>query len=282
MPRDPSANQKLSKDVVKRHGLSVSNIRLPWLIFTLIIFSGLLTLGFWQIDRAIEKEQRLARINQLSQQKALSLGQVLALNKQRNQQSNLLTTDRNSIDKEYFNDFPISVSAEFDPRHVFLLDNQVNQGKTGYRVLQLATVDNYALLINLGWVVGSVQRNILPEIVSLTGKHQFNANMRFPEMGVMLMEQDFTQATWPLRVQQIELDKFSQLIGQKLLPFVAYLDKNEQIGFVKNWQPIVMPPEKHRGYAFQWFSLATAWILLMLWAAFRSKAEPKKHNNSQG
>ena len=67
MTRDPSANQKLSKDVAKRHRLSVSNIRLPWLIFTLIIFSGLLTLGFWQIDRAIEKEQRLARINQLSQ-----------------------------------------------------------------------------------------------------------------------------------------------------------------------------------------------------------------------
>ena len=79
----------------------------------------------------------------------------------------------------------------------------------------------------------------------------------------------FAEPTWPLRVQQIELDKFSQLISKKLLPFVVYLDKNDPVGFKKNWQPIVMPPEKHRAYAFQWFSLAVAWLSLMVWAAIK-------------
>jgi cytochrome oxidase assembly protein ShyY1 len=53
------------------------------------------------------------------------------------------------------------------------------------------------------------------------------------------------------------------------LPFVVYLDKTESVGYEKNWQPIVMPPEKHRAYAFQWFSLALAWILLMIWASIK-------------
>ena len=78
------------------------------------------------------------------------------------------------------------------------------------------------------------------------------------------MEQDFTQITWPLRVQQIELEKFSKLIGIQLLPFVIYLDTNEALGYEKNWQPIVMPPEKHRAYAFQWLALSIAWLILMI------------------
>ena len=81
--------------------------------------------------------------------------------------------------------------------------------------------------------------------------------------------------SWPLRVQQIELDKFSLIINRTLLPFVVYVDKNAAIGFEKNWQPIVMPPEKHRAYAFQWFSLAIAWMLLMLWAKFGGKLKRK-------
>jgi cytochrome oxidase assembly protein ShyY1 len=287
VPHGQLSNENSSKTTPKRHRFSVSKIRLPWLIFTLIIFSGLLTLGFWQIERATEKEQRQARIAQLKQQKALSLRQVLSLSEQRNNQSGLSQAMLSqtmlsqtelsqsalyNIDKDYFNDFPLELSGEFNSEQVFLLDNQVHKGKLGYRVLQVASINSYAALVNLGWVAGSINRSILPEVTPLAGRHNFRANMRFVETGIMLMAQDFKGKAWPLRVQQIELDKFSQLINQKLLPFVAYLDKNEQIGFVKNWNPIVMPPEKHRGYAFQWFSLAIAWLSLMLWAAFRAPA----------
>jgi cytochrome oxidase assembly protein ShyY1 len=287
VPHGRLSNENSSKTTPKRHLFSVSKIRLPWLIFTLIIFSGLLTLGFWQIERATEKEQRQARIAQLKQQKALSLRQVLSLSEQRNNQSGLSQAVLSqtmlsqtelsqsalyNIDKDYFNDFPLELSGEFNSEQVFLLDNQVHKGKLGYRVLQVASINSYAVLVNLGWVAGSVNRSILPEVTPLTGRHNFRANMRFVETGIMLMAQDFKGKAWPLRVQQIELDKFSQLINQKLLPFVAYLDKNEQIGFVKNWNPSVMPPEKHRGYEFQWFSLAIACLSLMLWAAFRAPA----------
>ena len=269
MPSGDESNKRLFQTTPDQPRLSVSNIRLPWLIFTLIIFAGLMSLGFWQIERAIEKEQRQARIIQLQQQKALSLSQVLSLSEQRNTQLPALQASSKAIDKAYFNDFPLELTGEFNATQVFLLDNQVHQGKLGYRVLQVAKVNQYTVLVNLGWVAGSVKRNILPDITPLQGKHSFRATMRFVEPGIMLMPQTFNNVQWPLRVQQIELDQFSQLIGQKLQPFVVYTDKNEQIGFVKNWHPIVMPPEKHRGYAFQWFSLAIAWLMLMLWAAYR-------------
>jgi cytochrome oxidase assembly protein ShyY1 len=43
-----------------------------------------------------------------------------------------------------------------------------------------------------------------------------------------------------------------------------------------------MPPEKHRAYAFQWFCLAIAWVMLMIWAKFsaRKSSENNQNNNS--
>ncbi|OUR60722.1 hypothetical protein A9Q74_12190 [Colwellia sp. 39_35_sub15_T18] len=236
-----------------------------WLVATVLVFSALVKLGFWQGARALEKEQRLLNIEKLTTQKAISLAQVVAL------------ANKNNVYAD-INDFPVFIAGEFDKNQVFLLDNQVSKGRLGYRAYQVAVTGNYAVLVSLGWVQGSISRQELPEVAALDGQHQFNGNVRLIEVGILLQEQEFAQVQWPLRVQQIELDKFSALIGHQLLPFVVYLDKNELLGFEKNWQPIVMPPEKHRAYAFQWFSLALAWLLLMLWAKFGANVNNDKNN----
>ncbi len=258
----PSSNNTTAQ----RIKISLSNISLPWLIFTLIIFSGLIKLGLWQNSRAVEKEQRLDRMVELQQQNAVSLTEVLAL-----------AVDNKQVD--YINDFPVSIEGEFLPEYVFLLDNQTNKYSLGYRVYQVIKSANYAVLVNLGWVQGSINRQELPNITALTGQAKFQGNIRFIEKGIVLMEQKLNKNQWPLRVQQIELEKFSTLIGVQLLPFVVYLDKNEQLGFEKNWQPIVMPPEKHRAYAFQWFSLAIAWLSLMIWASYRFSKDDDVNND---
>jgi cytochrome oxidase assembly protein ShyY1 len=227
-----------------------SNIRLPWLIFTLLVFSGLVKLGLWQSDRALQKEQRIKTIAHLTKTQALSLPQVLS-------------------EQGEINDLPIMMMGEFEDEIIFLLDNQTNKGQLGYRVYQVFNAENKAVLVNLGWVLGSINRQELPSVQAIRGQYQLSGHVRKIEQGIMLMEQHLVKNQWPLRVQQIELDKFSTLISRQLLPFVVYLDKTESVGYEKNWQPIVMPPEKHRAYAFQWFSLAIAWLLLMSWASIK-------------
>lgn len=245
---------------------ALSNIRLPWLIFTLLVFASLVKLGLWQIDRALEKEERLLNIERLSQTSAMSLHEIepFPLNE--------------------INDFPITLTGSFDNEALFFLDNQTNSGRLGYRVYQILNVHNKSVLVNLGWVIGSISRNELPNIKVITGTHELNGHIRLIDKGILLMEQEFNQITWPLRVQQIELDKFSILTNKQLLPFVVYVNENEDLGYKKNWRPIVMPPEKHRAYAFQWFSLAIAWLLLMLWASIKfnsAKANEQKHNSNK-
>jgi len=231
-------------------------INFLWLVATVLVFVGLVKLGFWQSDRALEKEQRLSRIETLNSQTPISLQKLISIDS-----------------KENINDFPVLIDGEFNQKFVFLLDNQVNKSGLGYRVLQVVETEQFAVLVNLGWVLGSIDRQELPDVTALKGKHQFKGHVRLIESGIMLMEQNFENAQWPLRIQAIELDKFSPLINRKLLPFVIYVDKNETMGYEKNWQAIVMPPEKHRAYAFQWFSLSIAWLILMIWFAFFSNGK---------
>jgi cytochrome oxidase assembly protein ShyY1 len=43
------------------------------------------------------------------------------------------------------------------------------------------------------------------------------------------------------------------------------LEKNQNQGFKREWSPIIMPPEKHTGYAVQWFSMTFVLILIFIY-----------------
>ncbi|MBL4910633.1 MAG: SURF1 family protein [Alteromonadaceae bacterium] len=252
-----------------------SNIKLPWLLFTLLVFIALVKLGFWQLDRAQQKIQRLERIEKLKHQQALSITQVInlaqnAYKNKSNTKADLTNQVMTKAQAETINDLPVKITAKFDDKHIFLLDNQVENNALGYRVFQVAHSQSHYFLVNLGWVIGSINRQLLPQFTPVSGLQTFTGHIRKMERGVVLQEQIFDKISWPLRLQQIEPNKLSPLIGEKLLPFVVYLDKNEEIGFIKNWHPVVMPPAKHQAYAFQWFSLALAWLILMIWITLKS------------
>ena len=42
------------------------------------------------------------------------------------------------------------------------------------------------------------------------------------------------------------------------------MDENEQTGFIRNWKPVVLLPEKSTSYAVQWFSLALALLVIYI------------------
>ncbi len=232
----------------------IKSWRWPWVIFTLLVFVALIKLGLWQSSRAEQKQQRLTHIEALLSSEAINLNKLMTMGKQ-------------------INDLPVQMQGEFNNQQKFLLDNQTNQGQLGYRVLQVFndTRSKQAVLVNLGWLQGSINRNELPDLKDFPGQVTVKGNVRIIERGIVLSEQTLTDEHWPLRIQQIEIEKISQVINKQLLPFVVFLDKKESLGYKKNWQPVVMSPEKHQGYAVQWFSLAIAWLSLMVWAGYKSR-----------
>jgi surfeit locus 1 family protein len=252
-----------------------------WISFTLLVFAFLVKLSLWQHSRGLEKQQRLTRITQLNQQSPLTLEQIVSLSK-----VDVVDPVTHTKKQENINDYPVTILGNFDNEKVFLLDNQVEKGSLGYRVYQIVQSEKHSVLVNLGWIQGSINRQEMPKFTPITGTHHFTGHIRLIEAGIMLMEQNLNDATWPLRIQQIEIDKFSLLVNKPLLPFVVYVDESDMLGFKKNWHAIVMPPEKHQAYAVQWAGLALAWLALMIWFNLfergnKSKVRNNKNNNNK-
>ena len=52
-------------------------------------------------------------------------------------------------------------------------------------------------------------------------------------------------------------------------PNIILLDAQEPDGFVRDWQPPGLPPERHSAYALTWFALALTLLVLYVRLALR-------------
>ena len=63
-----------------------------------------------------------------------------------------------------------------------------------------------------------------------------------------------------------------EALGVDLLPFVVELDRSESHGFAREWRPHRgIGPERHRGYAFQWFALAATLLAIYTFVNLRRR-----------
>jgi len=54
-----------------------------------------------------------------------------------------------------------------------------------------------------------------------------------------------------------------------VIPGVLLLDAAEPDGYLRDWRASDFGPERHLGYAFQWFALAVTLVILYLAWSFR-------------
>jgi len=227
------------------------------MLLTVLAITILVKLGFWQLDRANEKERFFADYAQRSQQR-ISLNQL---------QSPTETIPRFA---------QVDVTGQFISRYL-LLDNQMHQGQAGYHVIGLFEVNlvdtsRQYVMVNLGWVPWGPSRAQRPQLelpqdpITLTGYFYLPEITNVWGAGKHIIEDD----QHPIRVQQLQADEISAAVQLPIQPYVVLLSESADFGWSREWQPQVMTPAKHRAYAFQWFSLALA-CLLVFWFASRSK-----------
>lgn len=163
---------------------------------------------------------------------------------------------------------PAKGVGHYDNNHQFLLDNQVRKGRPGFFVLTpfLLKSQNKAVLVNRGWVPLGKHRSDLPDInventeITLTGRINL-----FPGVGLKLAGAEIPSAGWPALVQVVDANALAKKLGYPLYGFQIELDKAAANGFVREWQePMAMTPEKHVGYAVQWFLLAITLTVLFI------------------
>ncbi len=230
-------------------------------VLTLIVVAVCLRLGMWQLSRAADKDARFAQIAQYEKMGTLSINELLQFQAEQ---------DPTGVS--------IRLSGQVVTPAAWLLDNRTWQGQPGYDVVLAIKPVGYdkAALVNMGWVKGDyANRDRLPQIDMPQGEITINA---FVKSGILdayvLSDEPETGDSWPRRVQQIDLEQFARQSQIPLYDFILYAQGENNFGFTPHYQPVVMPAEKHRAYAVQWFLLALAAVVIFLFAARQKPSTP--------
>lgn len=220
-----------------------------WLLL-LVGLAFFLNLARWQLHRADEKEQLLASFA------AAATGATV----------DLATLPPDLPAESYPH---VSVRGRFLPERSYLLDEQVREGRVGRMAIAVfAPADGSGrLLVNRGWFEARPGMTPAPlpplpdDEVELHGIYAPPPGGGLRVGGNALAQ----QSTWPKLTLFLDLPALqADLGGSALRPRLLLLDPDPASGFVRAWTPAVMPPAKHRGYAFQWFSFALAAIVIFV------------------
>ena len=140
-----------------------------------------------------------------------------------------------------------------------LLDSMTHDGRTGYHVLTPFRIagDEFWVLVNRGWVPADPERLRLPEVNVGESARTIRARIdALPRPGLTFDNPPDPGNGWP---QILLFPTFADLearLQNPLRPYQLLLSPESAHGFVRAWQPRAMSPERHIGYAIQWYSFA--------------------------
>jgi surfeit locus 1 family protein len=221
---------------------------------TIVGTALLMQLGFWQLGRA---EQKQTLLNQYT----------------KGQQSQVEISPQNSSALPRYQRG--QVTGRYDPSHQILLDNMPSHtGQPGYRVLTPLQTSAGWLLVDRGWLPLGATRSDLPDIAVSDAERTITGIIdELPRAGLELdIPPVDASAPWPRVLSFPKQSALEQQLGRKLISGVLLLDASQPEGYERFWEAhIGLTPERHIGYAVQWFALAAAAVIIFIVISFRTK-----------
>ncbi|MDC9719260.1 MAG: SURF1 family protein [Gammaproteobacteria bacterium] len=232
-------------------------------VFTMFFLPLTIGLGFWQLDRADQKQQLQASLNALEEPVIIQQGQGL------------------SKHKDYQR---VILNGTFIKPFIWFKDNQIVKGKVGYDAIGLISLEStlgpQLLLINRGWLPSHGQRNPLPSVQWVNGEIYFEGRLVPIKPNPYQLRSDVYNDQYPQLIQALDLPQLTNQLGARLsgkfLPWVLILDAPGAATMVPHWKASIMTAEKHLGYAWQWFGLALTLSMLYIYRVFFSPSDIKK------
>ncbi|TKB47618.1 SURF1 family protein [Ferrimonas sediminicola] len=227
-------------------------------LITLLTFCALVKLGWWQLQRAEEKRELLSRM--------VDNGRIA------------LRWDQVTGD-EALGGRHLSLVGRLRPEHSLLLDNRIQSGRVGYQWLLPVEVteDQPWLLLDLGFVAAPENRAELPVLPAVPSQARLSGRLYRP--GHNPLANQLRPEPGPVtRIQAVNFPQLSAWLGRPLQPWLLFVQQPAELGFERHWRPVTLSPERHRGYALQWFGLALAWAVVaaLIWRGPVATAhEPK-------
>ena len=215
------------------------------------------SLGQWQWQRAKQKQQMLTDTAEMLQTRdAVALDEV--------------------IDAPVRDFAWVEGRGQFDARGPLLLDNQQREGRNGVRVFRLFVTEprGVSLLVDLGWLPLPLDRT-LPAIESIEGPLDVRGLLMPPPSAGLALGTGIAPAGEGWLLTRIDMDAIAAATGLSVppAPRVLRFDPDLPLGYTRDLDilPNTLPPEKHRGYAVQWWTLAVTVLVVWLVLSLRRK-----------
>jgi surfeit locus 1 family protein len=219
------------------------------LLLTAFGLAVFVTLGLWQVDRAAEKERLFAAFAGAETEAPLTLEAA-----------------RQSPDTSHFP--RVVAHGRYDQEHSYVLVDQTHDGRVGSVAYAIFEPDDGSppLLVNRGFVA-SKERGAESPVPLPPGGDQELSGLYAPPPGSGLHLGGNPlprQKGWPKESIYLDIGEIAADAGRNLDQRVLLLDPKEGSGFVREWRPNVFPPERHRAYAFTWFTLAAVVVVVFV------------------
>lgn len=225
---------------------------IPFVATVLVVALGI-ALGNWQTRRATEKTALQARLTERSSQAPL-----------------MLTGAISAVPQEFRR---VSVRGQFVAGFPVFLDNRPNQGRAGYVLVMPFRIEGTGryVLVARGWLpraAGAAGR--LPAYQTPAGSTTLEGVIR-PDLGHVMQLGTAPPLAPGAMVQNVSVAEMARASNLPLLPYFVEQTGPWQPGeaLVRDWPAPALGVEKHRGYAFQWYALATMAVLFFVITGFR-------------
>ena len=222
-------------------------------LLTVLMLFLCVKLGFWQLNKAANKQALQVQLNTRQGEPAAALPDKI-------------------VTLENWRYKRVKFSGNYDTRYQILLDNQVENTVAGYHVLTPMQVQGskFYVLINRGWIprvnakVGAAFT--IPNIPSPQGLQELEGDIGLPAAKFFTLEAPaLKNGQWETVWQHLDMDRYTKSVPFAVQPFVVRLDPNNKSGgFVRNWPPPGERVSMHLGYAYQWFGFALTLFVIFI------------------
>ena len=219
----------------------------PWaLALVAVLVAGFVALGLWQVERSREKRALIEAFDRGD-------GNTVPLS----------VTPMDELPRYQ----RVTASGRYEPGRQLLLDNMPSAtGQAGYRVLTpFRRADGGMLvLVDRGWVPLGLDRSRLPVVTVDASPRTVTGRLDgLPVPGLRIGQARARGASgWPLVLNFPVTADVEAALGEPVEGRILLLDASAPDGFERAWRPSVgFPPERHLGYAIQWFALSLVLVV---------------------
>jgi surfeit locus 1 family protein len=162
----------------------------------------------------------------------------------------------------------VIANGHYDGSRQILIDNMPSAaGRAGYEVITpFRLTGGGTLLVNRGWLALGASRRVLPIIDVAADERQIHGRTdHLPVAGIRLGIPVPLAAPFPIVAQYPTASAIASAIGghdRVRAAEVVLLDARDRDGYERVWHPPGLPPERHIGYAVQWYALGATAVLL--------------------